>query len=93
MKTHLLCMGPRYWLVTKTSKNIAKEDNLETYTDEQREVFMCNIRAREAILSALPEIEYSQVKLLKISHEIMKEVLMQKELDCKIYIAHFKMLE
>ena len=40
MKTHLLCMGPRYWLVTKTSKNIAEEDNLETCTEEQREVFM-----------------------------------------------------
>ena len=47
MKTHLLCMGLGYWLVTKTSKNIAKEENLETYTEEHREVFMCNIRARE----------------------------------------------
>ena len=62
MKTHLLCMGPGYWLVTKTSKNIAEEDNLESCTEEQREVFMCNIRAREAILSALPKSEYSQVK-------------------------------
>ena len=35
---------------------------------------MCNIRAREAILSALPESEYSQVKLLKTSHEIWKEL-------------------
>ena len=33
---------------------------------------MCNIRAREAILSALPESEYSQVRLLKTSHEIWK---------------------
>ena len=64
MKTHLLYMGPRYWLVTKTSKTIAKEDHLETYTEEQREVFMCNIRAREAILSELPKSEYNQVKLL-----------------------------
>ena len=33
---------------------------------------MCNIRAREAILSALPESEYSQVKLIKTSHKIWK---------------------
>ena len=70
MKTHLLCMGPRYWLVTKVSKDILEEDNLESCTKDQREVFMCNIRAREAILIALPKSEYSQVKLLKTSHEI-----------------------
>ena len=69
MKIHLLCMGLGYCLVTKTSKNIAKEDNLETYTEEQREVFMCNIRERKVILSTLPKSEYSQVKLLKTSHE------------------------
>ena len=33
---------------------------------------MCNIRAREEILSTLHESEYSQVKLLKIAHEIWK---------------------
>ena len=49
-----------------------EEDNLESSTEEQREVFMCNIRAREAILSALPKSEYSQVKLLKTSYEIWK---------------------
>ena len=50
MKTHLLCMGPGYWLVTKASKNFTEEDILESCTEEQREVFMCNIRTREAIL-------------------------------------------
>ena len=33
---------------------------------------MCNIRAREAVLLALPKNEYSQVKLLKTSHKILK---------------------
>ena len=70
MKTHLLCMGPRYWLITKVSKDIVEEDNLESWTEEHREVFMCNIREREGILSALPKSEYSQAKLLKSSHEI-----------------------
>ena len=72
METHLLCMGPGYWLITKVAKDIVEEDNLESSTKEQREVFMCNIRAREAILLALLESEYSQVKLLKTSYEIWK---------------------
>ena len=59
MKTHLLCMGAGYWLITKVSKDIVEEDNLESCTEEQREVFMCNIRAREAILSTLLESENS----------------------------------
>ena len=33
---------------------------------------MCNVRAREALLSALPKNKYNQVKLLKKSHEIQK---------------------
>ena len=33
---------------------------------------MCNIRAREVVLSSLPKSEYTQVKLLKESHEIWK---------------------
>ena len=100
MKTHLLCMGPGYWLVTKISKTITEEDQLETWIKEQREVFMCNIRAREELLLELPESEYSQVKLLKKSHEIWKTLKANyegdthaKELDCKICIANFKMLE
>ena len=28
MKTHLLCMGPGYWLITKVAKDIVEEDNL-----------------------------------------------------------------
>ena len=40
MKTHLLCMGPRYWLVTKASKTFVEEDDLEKCTKEQRELFV-----------------------------------------------------
>ena len=69
-KTHLLCMGPGYWLVTKVFKDIVEEDNIESCTKERREVFMCNIREREAILLALPKSEYIQVKQLKISNKI-----------------------
>ena len=34
IKTHLLCMGLGYWLVTKVSKDIVEEDNLESCTKE-----------------------------------------------------------
>ena len=72
MKTHLLCIGLGYWLITKATKNIVEEYNLQSSTKEQSEVFICNIREKEAILSALLESEYSQVKLLKKSYEIWK---------------------
>ena len=72
MKTHLVWKGLGYWLVTKAYKDIVQEDNIESFTKEHREVFMCNIRAREEILSTLAESEYSQVKLLKTSHKIWK---------------------
>ena len=42
---------------------------------------MCNIRARKAILLALPKSEYSQVKLLKSSHKIWKTLKANYEGD------------
>ena len=72
MKTRLLCMGPGYWLLTKVEKTIVEEDKLENYTEEERDLFMCNIRVREALLLIMPKNEYTQVKLLKTSHEIWK---------------------
>ena len=74
MKTHLLCMGPGYWILTKTEKIIIVEDNLESCTEEKKELFMCNMRAREALLSALPETEYNQVKSLDTSDNIWKSL-------------------
>ena len=57
MNTYLLCMGPRYWILTKTSKTIIAEKYLETCTGEERDLFMCDMRAREALLYTLPKIE------------------------------------
>ena len=65
-------MGPWYWLFTKVEKAIVEENKLKNCTKEERDLFMCNIRDREALLSTLPENEYNQVKLLKTSHEIWK---------------------
>ena len=42
---------------------------------------MCNIREREVILPALPKNEYSQVELLKTSHEIWKALEANYEVD------------
>ena len=45
---------------------------------------MCNIRVREVILSALLESEYSQVKILKTSHEIWKDLEANYEGDIHV---------
>ena len=50
---------------------------------------MFNIRAREAILSALPKSEYNQVKLLKTSHEIWKKLEANYEDD--IHAKRFRL--
>ena len=59
MKTHLLCMGPGFWILTKSSKTIIAEKDLKTCTKEERDLFICDMRAREALLFALPKIEYN----------------------------------
>ena len=60
MKTHLLCMGLGYWILTKSEKKIIEEKELETCTEADRDLFMCDMRAREALLTSLPKIEYNQ---------------------------------
>ena len=40
MKTHVLCMGLGYWLVTKASKTIVEDNDHEKHNKEQRELFM-----------------------------------------------------
>ena len=74
MKTCLLCMGSGYWLLTKIEKTIVEEENLENCTKEQRDFFMCNIREREALFLTLLKNEYNQLKSLKTSHEIWKDL-------------------
>ena len=74
MKTHLSCMGLGYWILTKLVKKIIVEKDLETCIKEERDIFMCNMRAREALLIALLEIEYNQVKSLATSHFIWKSL-------------------
>ena len=70
MRTHLICMGLGSWLLKKSEKIIVKEGKLEECSEVERDLFMCNMRAREALLSALPENEYCQVKTLQTSYAI-----------------------
>ena len=72
MKTHLLCMGLGYWILTKLEKTIISKKDLKIFIEEKRDLFMCDLRPREAILTTLPEIEYNQVKSLATSHLIWK---------------------
>ena len=67
MKTCLLCMGSAYWILTKLAKTIIEEKDLETCTKAERDLFMCDMRAREALFTILLEIEYNQVKSLATS--------------------------
>ena len=57
-------------LITKNSKPIIEEDKLEGYYEAQRDLLMCNMLTREALLTALPENEFSQVKSLVLAKEI-----------------------
>ena len=61
--------GSRLLALDKEWKIIFKEGKLEECSEAERDMFMCNMRAREALLSALPENEYSQEKTLQTSHE------------------------
>ena len=45
---------------------------MEICTKDERDLFMCGMRAREALLTALPKIEYNQVKSLATSYLIWK---------------------
>ena len=47
---------------------------MESCTEEERDLFMCNMRAREALLTTLPKIEYNQVKSLATSHLIWRDL-------------------
>ena len=66
----MLCMGLGYWLLTKSENEIVKEEKLKECNEVERDLFMCNMRSKEALLSVLPENEYSQVKSLQTSHKI-----------------------
>ena len=50
-------MGPGYWLLTKEEKMIMEEEKLDNFIEEERDLFMCNIREREALLFSLLENE------------------------------------
>ena len=54
----------------KNEKKIVEESKLEECSEVERNLFMHNMLAREGLLSALLENEYSQLKNLETSHKI-----------------------
>ena len=100
MKTDFLCMGLGYWILKKSAKKIIAEKDLENCTKDKRDLFMCEMRAREVALNALPKIEYNQVKSLATSHLIWKALensfegdAHSKKLRLKNWNCDFKMLK
>ena len=81
MKTHLLCMGLGYWILKKLVKTIIAKKDLENCTEDERDLFICAMRAREAILTAIPKIKYNQIKPLINSHIIWKALENSFEVD------------
>ena len=47
-----------------------EEDNLEECDEGQKDIFMYNMLAREELLSTLSKTKFSQVKTLRLSHEV-----------------------
>ena len=57
IKTCLLCMGLGHLIFTKIEKIIIAENDLETCTKVERDLFMCDVRARELLFTVLPKIQ------------------------------------
>lgn len=49
---------------------MTEEDNIEGCKEIEKDLFMQNMLAKEALLSALPKIEYGDVKYLRLANEI-----------------------
>lgn len=67
MQCHLRCIGEEYWKITKNLYNVPQ--NGPTTLDEIKES-ECNIRDKEALLSALSDSEMTNVMDLETAHEI-----------------------
>ena len=57
MKTNLQCMGLGCSFLTKNKKNIIEDSKLEEHSEAERDIFMCDMLAREELLSSLLENE------------------------------------
>jgi len=60
VKTHFLCMGLCYWLITKILKDVMEENKLEGCDEAQKDVFMFNMSSSEALLSTPLETKFSR---------------------------------
>ena len=59
-----MCMGPKNFLVTPKIKDLIDEDKLESWEQDDRDIFMQKMLAKESLLSSLLESKYADVKKL-----------------------------
>lgn len=71
MECHLKCLCDDYWKITKNTYNIPQ--NGLVLANEMKYVEQ-NIRAKEAILSALTNSKMTKVMGLKTTHEIWQKL-------------------
>lgn len=70
MRKHMVCLGIDYWMITKKEEQIKPEDELDSATDEEKNMFSCNMVSREALISVLSKGEFSKVKDLDSTQKI-----------------------
>ena len=90
MKTHLLFMGLGYWILKNSKKTIVEDEKLQNCSEVERDLFIFNMRAREALLSTLPKNEYNQVKSPVTSYEFWKALESNFEGDDHVKIMRLK---
>lgn len=74
-------MGPKFWFVRKDKKIVIEEDKLEGCKEIEKNLFMQNMLAREALLLALPEVEYGEVKYFRLYNDICNALKIIFECD------------
>ena len=72
MRTQLICMGIDHWMITKNEKQLVEEATLTSASDDDKKSFHCNMVPREALISALSESEFTEVKELDSINKIWK---------------------
>lgn len=67
MEVHLKCLGEEYWKLTKNTHNVPLNGPVTTVEIKDVEH---NIRAKEALISALTNSKMTNVMGLQTAHEI-----------------------
>ena len=58
----------------RLKKTMIKEEKVKECFEEERDIFLCDMRSKEALLSALPKNMYNHVQYLITSYEVWKDL-------------------